>query len=244
MPDSRIRLLRGTPRGAEVTLGEALPPRSADAVAEAGGGAQPSGAALEEANERVLEIVEEAIRESTAIRQRAYREGYESGERDGQAVARSDIANALGLVTAVAADARQLRNALLRNSEAEIVELAIEVARAILGDALVVDKRAVLATVERALERAATMNVVRIRVHPDDVAQVTAYLAAAGNTASSSWEVAEDGTIGVAGCVIDVVGGQIDARLDVQFDLVANALRELASAPAQPAADEEAARAA
>lgn len=244
MASSRLRLLRGTPRGSEVTLGDAPPPRDAS-VLDAGAPAAPALAGtLEEANERVLEIVEEAIRESASIRQRAYREGYEAGQREGESAARSDLAGALGLVTSVANDARQLRNALLRNSEEELVDLAIEVARAVVGEALAVDRRAVVATVERALERAATMNIVRIRVHPDDVTQVVAHFAEGGAAGSSGWEVTGDATVGIAGCVVDVVGGEIDARLDVQFDLVADALRELAATPADLAAGEEAQRAA
>lgn len=244
MASGRIRLLRGTPRGDEVTLGDAMRGRDVPAAGVDGAGAVPPIAALEEANERVLEIVEEAIRESATIRQRAYRDGYEAGHGEGQHAARADLAAALGMVAGVANEARQLRNAVLRNSEFEMVELAIDVARAVVGDALAVDRAAVIATVGRALERATTMNIVRIRVHPEDVSQVAAYLAQSGANTGASWEVAPDGTIGVAGCVIDVVGGQIDARLDVQFDLVANALRELATAPAEPADEEATARAA
>ncbi len=244
MPDSRIRLLRGTPRGSEVTLGETAPGTAEPASGGTHAGAPVPPGALEEANERVLEIVEEAIRESAAIRQRAYQEGYSAGAQEGQGAARADLAGALGLVSAVANEARQLRNALLRNSEAEIVELSIDVARAVIGDALALDPRAVRATVERALGRASTMNIVRIRVHPDDVSQVVAFLAESGASASASWDVTPDGAIGVAGCVIDVEGGEIDARLDVQFDIVAGALRSLVPAPPELRQDRGAARAA
>ncbi|MFN8638385.1 MAG: FliH/SctL family protein [Dehalococcoidia bacterium] len=240
MASERIRLLRGTPRGAEVVLGDddrgAIAPGSTPIA-----GLDPAApAALDDANERVLEIVEDAIRESAAIRQRAYREGYEAGQRDGQGAAHAEVANALGLVASIASDARLVRNALLRNSEADIVDLAIDVARAILGDALAIDRRAVVATVERAIERAAHMNILRIRVHPDDVEAVTAHLAETGAAAPATWQVSADGTIGVAGCVVDVEGGEVDARLDVQFDLVADALRELAAtnAAAAPAGEE------
>lgn len=238
MANERIRLLRGTPRGSEVVLGEGE--RGAVAASSPAGALESTvaPAALEDANERVLEIVEDAIRESAAIRQRAYREGYEAGQREGEGAARAEVAQALGMVASVASDARLLRNALLRNSEGELVDLAIDVARAILGDALAVDRRAVLATVERAIERAAHMNILRIRVHPSDVEAVTAHLAETGAAAPATWQVSSDGTIGVAGCVIDVEGGEIDARLDVQFDIVADALRELAASPVAPATEE------
>ena len=238
MADSRIRLIRGAPVGQEVTLGEqglVRPPVApdADALTYAGGPGIPLAGpgSLEEANERVLEIVEDAIRESTSIRQRAYQDGYGAGERDGQNAARSEVANALGLVAAVANAARQLRNAIIRNSEAEIVDLAIDVARVVLGDAIALDPRAVNDTVSRALARATNMNIVRIRVNPADVSQVVAFLGESGATASASWDVTPDGAISVAGCVIDVEGGEIDARLDVQFEMVARALRDLVPPP-------------
>jgi flagellar assembly protein FliH len=197
------------------------------------------GTTLEEANERVLEIVEDAIRESAAIRQRAYQDGYASGERDGRNTARSELLGALGLVSGVANDARRVREAILRDHEREIVDLAIEVARAVLGEAIALDPRSVVATVDRALERAATMNVVRIRVNPADVTHVVAHLAESATTASASWDVTPDGAISVAGCIIDVEGGTIDARLDVQFETVVRALRDLVPPPEsdEPRAD-------
>ncbi|MCC6237044.1 MAG: hypothetical protein IT299_05660 [Dehalococcoidia bacterium] len=238
MADSRIRLIRGAPLGPEVTLGEqgvVRPQTSPEAELQAFAGAPgmplPGPGSLEEANERVLEIVEDAIRESASIRQHAYQDGFTSGERDGQASARSEVANALGLISAVANEARQLRNAILRNSEAEIVDLAIDIARVVLGDAIALDPRAVNDTVSRALARATNMNIVRIRVNPADVSQVVAFLGESGATASASWDVTPDGAISVAGCVIDVDGGEIDARLDVQFEMVARALRDLVPPP-------------
>ncbi len=243
MANSRIRLLRGAPRGAEVILGEqgAVRAQAPSDLAQAeaflaAGGVPPTPGALEEANERVLEIVEDAIRESAAIRQRAYQDGYSAGERDGQSAARAETAQALGMVSAVATEARQLRNAILRNSEAEIVDLAIDIARAVLGDAIALDPRAVNDTVTRALSRATNLNIVRIRVNPADVSQVVAFLGESGATASASWDVTPDGAITVAGCVIDVEGGEIDARLDVQFEMVARALRDLV--PPHVAVDE------
>lgn len=234
MADSRIRLLRGAPLGHEVVLGEQgdvrpqrVPESSGHTLPSMPGAPFPGPGTLDEANERVLEIVEEAIRESASIRQRAYQDGYTAGEHDGQSAARSEVAGALGMIAAVANEGRQLRNAILRNSEAEIVDLAIDIARVVLGDAIALDPRAVNDTVTRALARATNMNIVRIRVNPADVSQVVAFLGESGATASASWDVTPDGTISVAGCVIDVDGGEIDARLDVQFEMVARALRDL-----------------
>jgi flagellar assembly protein FliH len=65
---------------------------------------------------------------------------------------------------------------------------------------------------------------VRIRVHPDDVTAVHADLARRGD-AASVWEVFGDGRVGIGGCIIDTRAGEVDARLDVQLQEVAQALR-------------------
>ena len=44
--------------------------------------------------------------------------------------------------------------------------------------------------------------------------------------AGEPWEVFEDGSIGVGGCVVDTANGEIDARLDVQLETIARVLRQ------------------
>jgi flagellar assembly protein FliH len=126
----------------------------------------------------------------------------------------------------VAADAKSVRDRVLMHAEREIVELVIGAVHTVLGEQVRLDSSLVLDTVERALSRAGSLNVVRIRVNPADHEVVaTGLLSRIGDTAAG-WSVTADGAIGVGGCIIDTAAGEIDARLDAQLGEVARALRE------------------
>lgn len=242
MPDSRIRLLRATPRGAEVTM-DASGQRGAVEDTPA---AEPSAlaAALAEGSALADAMLRDAEAEAVAIRQRAYIEGRAAGEREGRAAARADVLAELTTLQTIALQAATLRESILLGSEAELVELTAEAARSVIGEAVTRDPELVTASVRRALDRATGVNVLRVRVNPSDATIVSAHLAQTATAATEAWEVSPDGTITVGGCVIDIEGGEIDARLDVQLDVVISALRELVPFPLARLDDEEHQRAA
>ena len=74
------------------------------------------------------------------------------------------------------------------------------------------------------MQRAGAQQVVRIRLHPDDVESVRAQLVDGGDV-SDEWVIADDATVTLGGCIVDTTHGQIDARLDVQLAELALRLR-------------------
>ena len=171
-------------------------------------------------------ILQQAAEQAAVIQHDAYREGRDQGYADGQATARADLVEALALVQRIAADAKSVRDRVLMHAEREIVELVIGATRTVLGEQVRLDSSLVLDTVERALSRAGSLNVVRIRVNPADHEVVaTGLMSRIGDTAAA-WSVTADGAISVGGCVIDTAAGEIDARLDAQLGEVARGLRE------------------
>lgn len=172
-------------------------------------------------------ILQQAAEQATVIQHDAYREGRDHGYADGQAAARAELLDALSLVQRVAADAKSIRDRMLIHAEREIVELVIGAVRTVLGEQVRLDSSLVLDTVERALSRAGSLNVVRIRVNPADHEVVATGLVSRIGDTAAAWSVTADGAIGVGGCIIDTVAGEIDARLDAQLGEVARALREV-----------------
>jgi flagellar assembly protein FliH len=180
-----------------------------------------------DAHAQAAELVRQAAEQAAAIQHDAYREGRAEGERDGRAAARSELVEALALVQHVAANAKSVHDRLLLGLERDIVELVIEATRVVIGEHVRRDPTVVLDTIERALARAGAQNVVRVRVHPDDM-QVLAASLAEGDREVVPWEAMADGAVAVGGCIVDTAGGEVDARLDVQLEEVARALREIA----------------
>jgi flagellar assembly protein FliH len=109
-------------------------------------------------------------------------------------------------------------------AEREIVELVIASVATVLGERVALEPALVIDTVERALTRAGAQNVVRIRVHPDDQQLVLVTLAERHGEAAP-FQIIDDHTIAVGGCIVDTQAGEVDARLDVQLAEVARVLR-------------------
>jgi flagellar assembly protein FliH len=188
------------------------------------------------AHDQADRLVREAAEAATAIRHEAYADGRELGHRDGVAIARAELADELALLQRALGESKVIRDRLLWAAEHEIIELVLAAARTVVGEHARLDPALTVDVVERALQRAGSQNVVSIRVHPDRRESVAARIAELRST-PVEFEVRGDGSVEVGGCVIDTRAGQIDARLDVQLDEVARALRK-ALPDTQPPIDE------
>src|SRR5690606_6079905 len=89
---------------------------------------------VEEAQRRADDLVRQAALEASAIRERAQQAGHALGYEQGLSRARTELAQSLALVQGVAAEAKALRDELLRRSEREMVEMVIAGLRAVLGE--------------------------------------------------------------------------------------------------------------
>jgi flagellar biosynthesis/type III secretory pathway protein FliH len=230
-----FRYLRGPRRAGEITLGHDGRPIAHDPdddVSEDPTETAEAADIVARAHERAGEIVEQATRDATAIQHEAYREGRESGYRDGVTEARAELADALALVQRVGQEVRAVRDRVLWNAEREVIELVITVAQTVIGRQVELEPALVLDTVERALARAGAQNVVRIRVHPNDRDTVAVAMAEQHGDAVP-FQVLSDHAVSVGGCVVDTEAGEVDARLDVQLAEVARVLRETVPEPSR-----------
>jgi flagellar assembly protein FliH len=172
---------------------------------------------------RAREIVVTAEAEAAEIRggaaeelRRARFEASEAGHAEGTARA----AAALALATSV-------REARLAELEGELIEIALGVARRIVGQELSSSPEAVVEMARRALRAAAGGGEIRLRVAAGDLATVTA---ADGQLRSlverGSLAIVEDPGLASGEVVVEVAGGLVDARIDAQLEPFRRALAE------------------
>lgn len=249
-PARRLSLLRSARRGGAVTLGaDGRPVEGLDLMESEGTPEERAEAAgiVERARARADGLVQEARQEAVAIAEEAYQRGLEQGLLEGAAAARAELAEALVLVQQAAEEARRMRADLHANAEAELIELVIAATAAVIGERLEVDRDLVTETVRRALERAGAQNVVRVRVHHEEVDRVQAWFTERREEVTP-FEVVGDAAIAIGGCIVDTAAGLVDARLDVELEEIARLLRDATPPEArdvirlvQPLKDEEAA---
>jgi flagellar assembly protein FliH/type III secretion protein L len=149
-------------------------------------------------------------------RDRALRQGRDQG----RAEAAAEMA---ALLAAAGAQAERLRAA----STPAAITLAVKMAEQIVGRAVTLAPEVMADIAGAALEACRPRgDWVRVRVHPDDEAAVTAHkhaLAARAPTASAL-DVVADAAVGRHGCVIETAVGRVDARLETQLAALERAL--------------------
>ncbi|HYM09665.1 MAG TPA: FliH/SctL family protein [Bryobacterales bacterium] len=149
---------------------------------------------------------------------RVEKEAYERGFREGEAAgARQGVEQFQGAMRAFAQSAAALaghKPALRAEAEREAVMLSLAVAQRIVRRELAMDPTIVLAVVKACFEELGNAEIYRLRLHPQDVQPVAAYL---HEQRGARIELIADAAIGRGGAVFETSQGRLDARVDTQL---------------------------
>lgn len=185
-------------------------------------------------------LIDEA--ELTRLRLQAQESGQTEGYELGYARGQSE-GHAAGLA-AVQAQAEQLKAlalalpAALRIAETgvadDLLALALDIARQVLGHALTADPQAILPLVHELLQsEPALTGAPQLLLHPDDAALVKEHLA--DDLKSAGWRIRADAHIARGGCRVLATSGERDASLETRWERVTATLARNAP-PATPVA--------
>ncbi len=177
-----------------------------------------------EARERARALLAEA--EQTAARIRSAAEGERAEAlREAARAGRAEGLAAAGAALLAAAEARQGR---LAGLEREIADIALEVARKLVGRAMAERPELVTELARRALEPVRARREVLLRVSPADVPRLRAELPrlAALLDRAPGVSVREDPGIEPGGVVVETEAGRVDARVEAQLSVLERALGE------------------
>jgi flagellar biosynthesis/type III secretory pathway protein FliH len=176
--------------------------------------------------ERAEALLASAEAEAEAVRQAAG-EVRAAAERDGRAAGLQAAAEQLGARLAELAEAQV---AWLARAESEALDLAVEMARRILGRELRADPAAVLAGAGEALRVAGPVRRLRVRLHPDAVAQLRHRSSAlAGQVEGRALELVADPALVPGDVVVETEAGQVDGRVERRLELFRAALARSAA---------------
>jgi type III secretion protein L len=173
--------------------------------------AQAQGA-LAAAQQEAAQLVAQARGEAARIREEAARQGREE--------ALAELVGALG-------SARGEYARLIRAAEGDMVELALGVAERLVRTRLEADPALMASLVAGVLERVRGKRQIVVWVHPADAAALEA--ARAGLVAEvegAALYLEADERVGRGGCVVETEAGRIDARLEIQLDMMRKILTQ------------------
>lgn len=183
-----------------------------------------NAAALEQAAQKAAE---DAVRLREEARQQGHAEGFEQGHAEGL---QAGLAEGCALAEREAAQLRQLAAAF--GSEvaaandavaADMLDLALDLAKAMLKSALQVKPELVLPIVSEAIRYLPTVQQPAVLVlHPEDARIVRSHMG--DELAAGGWRIAEEMQMARGGCRIDTASNQIDATPQVRWQRIAEAL--------------------
>jgi flagellar assembly protein FliH len=137
------------------------------------------------------------------------------GEANGRRLAAAELEPLMARLSATIEELACMRPRLRHEAEADLVKLALAIARRILRRELSVDPDALSGLVLSALDKLQGQEIVRVRVHPAQAAPVTAGLR--NNPAGGSVEVVSDPSREPGTILFETARGNLDASMESQL---------------------------
>ena len=157
-----------------------------------------------------------------ALEREAFAKGYEQGERAGAEAAGTRGEAMLRRLSETITELTALRASMIRQTEAQIVELALAVARRIVLREVSLDRHLLIAIVRVALDRLGESARVTVRLHPEEYEATGA--ARVAEFAGTDITFVPDARVGRGGCRVESDMGMLDAGVDAQIQEIARAL--------------------
>ncbi len=174
----------------------------------------------DELRARIAELERQAPRREETAHQDGFRKGQAAGEEKAAARLDSVVARFAQTIEELAGQRLLLR----REAEADVVNLALAIARRILNRELSTDPEALLGVVKAALGRLEAREIDRVRVHPADAPLVKQHLERLG--LPQKIEVAADAALERGAAVFETSRGQLDASVETQLQEIQRGLAD------------------
>jgi flagellar assembly protein FliH len=157
-----------------------------------------------------------------------YDEGYQKGFEEGQKSEQLKIDQALNTMQRIFEELSLLRQNICNEAEMAIVKLSLAIARKLLDREIAINPDSILSVARHAIRKVVDSENIKIKVNPSDVGTIEKhkdeFLTQLGK--NSGIRIESDGAIQPGGCVIETRFGDIDARVDQQFQLIEQALEK------------------
>jgi flagellar assembly protein FliH len=156
------------------------------------------------------------------IEKKAYQQGFDEGQKAGIESRSQEIEPVLKSLHQAFVQLQNLRTEIYNTIEKEVVKLALAIARKVVCQEVKTNKEVVLCVAKEALSKIEVPGEIKVKLNPSDLQfiketkdQLTNFL---HNIENVTFEAEE--SISSGGCVIETNLGEIDARIEKQFNVV------------------------
>jgi flagellar assembly protein FliH len=156
------------------------------------------------------------------VEREAFAKGYEQGERAGLEAAGKRGEAMLRRLSDTLTELTALRASMIRQTESQIVELALAIARRVVLREVTLDHNLLIAIVRVALDRLGESARVTVRLHPEEYEATGA--ARIAEFSGTDVTFVADARVGRGGCRVESEMGMLDAGVEAQIQEIARAL--------------------
>lgn len=184
---------------------------------------------IEKAKAEAAQIVAEAQAQHDKLVSDARTEGFEQGSAEGYEKGKAEVERLIDRMHKVLEAVMQRREEILQDTESQIVELVILMARKVIKILSENQKNVIMANTVAALRKVKTRGNVTLRVNIEDVKLTTAhadeFIQHVENVQGIT--VQEDSAVEKGGCIVETDFGAIDARISSQLTELENKILEV-----------------
>ena len=174
-------------------------------------------------------IIEKAKAQAAQIVSEARSEGFEQGSQEGYQKGSAEVERLIERMHKILEAVMQRREEILQDTESQIVELVILMARKVIKILSENQKNVIMANTVAALRKVKTRGEVTLRVNIEDVKLTTAhadeFIQHVENVQGIT--VQEDSSVEKGGCIVETDFGAIDARISSQLTELENKILEV-----------------
>jgi flagellar assembly protein FliH len=186
-------------------------------------------AILAEARAEAEDIVNKAKAEQEDIKKAAHDEGFKAGREEGFQDGNQEAKRLVDRLHAMIERVMGKRQAILEETEQQVVELVLLIARKVVKTIAESQRSVVTSNVVQALRKVKDRGDVTIRVNLEDVQLTTEHAEEFMKTVENvkNITVIEDSTVDRGGCVVETDFGAIDARISSQLNELEQKILEI-----------------
>ncbi|MDO9574775.1 MAG: FliH/SctL family protein [Candidatus Contubernalis sp.] len=181
---------------------------------------------IEEARQEAAAIIKKAESEAKSLQEAAYKKGLETGQAEGMADAQQKEEKILKEAREFLAETVELREMVLKAAESQVVELALQVAEALIHKKLETEKNFVVDIVAEALALVVGEESIMVKVNPDDLKTCCKYKDFFQDIISegAKFKLLQDENVPQGSCRVFTQDSLVESFLDERFKALKEAL--------------------
>ena len=154
------------------------------------------------------------------IEQKSYEKGLSDGVQKGRELQKNENLQALQAMASIVKETSKLKKCILENAEQQIIQLALAVTEKVIHLEVTTNREVIRCVLKEAIKNIGDRENMKIRVHPQDFHFMleikSEFLHDFDGIRNIVFE--EDESILRGGAIIETLCGEVDARLDQQFN--------------------------